>query len=287
MRVYGSRKVPLALAVQNMPNPLPEFERPPLEEMVVGVQFEPLLNLRAAHLGMYWSPIRAEYPFTEDQAPVSHVVEALELKATADTLAAIQLKIPPLPRCWFLTEDKTQLLQVQRDRFLRNWRRVVGDERYPRFGHLTDAFKRAWVGFLTFAEAEQLGPVKVNQCELTYINNIERGAGWTELGELDRVLRFQRPREPGGFLPPPELVTWQVRYKFPDGRGRLHVEMNPIFRGRDMSLALALNLTARGAPTGGSLDEIFAWFDLAHEWIARAFAELTAPESHELWGRMS
>jgi hypothetical protein len=63
--------------------------------------------------------------------------------------------------------------------------------------------------------------------------------------------------------------------------------MNPVFRARDMKLALALNLTARGAPSGGSSEQIAAWFDLAHEWIVRAFAELTAPAGHEAWGRKS
>jgi uncharacterized protein (TIGR04255 family) len=270
-----------------MPNPLPEFERPPLDEMVMGVQFEPLPNFHAAHLGLYWSRIRAEYPLTEDQGPLAPVLEAPGITPAAAAVTAITLVVPPLPRCWFLTEDKTQLLQVQRDRFWRNWRQVQGNERYPRFAHLAGEFRRAWEGFLAFADDERLGPVKVNQCELSYINNIESGVGWKELGELDQVFTLLRPRPSESFLPPPEVLNWQARYKLPDGRGRLYVEMNPAFRQRDMKLVLGLNLTARGAPAGDSAEQIAAWFNLAHEWIARAFAELTGPAAHEVWGRRS
>jgi hypothetical protein len=57
-----------------------------------------------------------------------------------------------------------------------------------------------------------------------------------------------------------------------------------MFRARDLKMTLALNLIVRGAPAGGSLEQVSAWFDLAHEWIVRAFFELTGPEVHELWG---
>jgi uncharacterized protein (TIGR04255 family) len=186
-----------------------------------------------------------------------------------------------------LTEDKTQLIQLQRDRFLRNWRQLTGNERYPHYEQLAGDFKRAWAGFLAFADEERLAPVAVNQCELLYVDYIEKGVAWAELGELDRLFPMLRPREAGAFLPAPEMLTWQARYKLPDGRGRLHVEMGPAFRGRDMKLVLGLTLTARGAPVGGSVEQIGAWLDLAHEWIARAFVELTSPMAHELWGRQS
>lgn len=267
--------------------PLPEFERPPVDEMVMGVQFDPLHNLHAAHLGLFWSRIRREYPHTEDQAPLSPTAEPSEIKPSAPTVSAIALTVPPLPRCWFLSEDKTQLIQVQRDRFLRNWRQVKGEESYPRFGRLARDFQRAWDEFLTFAIDQGLGSVKVNQCELTYINYIEKEAGWNELGELHGVFPILRSREPESFLPPPEMLSWQARYKLPEGRGRLHVEMNPVFRGRDMKLVLSFALTARGAPAGDSPEQIFAWFELSHEWIIRSFAELTSSTAHEFWGMKS
>jgi uncharacterized protein (TIGR04255 family) len=267
-----------------MPKPFPEFENPPVSEMAMGVQFAPLPNFHAIHLGLFWATIRGEYPLEEDQAPVSPMVEPPSLMPTQPTVSAYAVTVPPLPRCIYQTNDKTQLIQVQRDRFIRNWRRVEGTETYPHYPSLVAGFRRDYEKFLAFVEHESLGPVNVNQCEMAYINTIERNAGWSELGELDKMFTFLQPNDHSGFLPSPELMTWQLRYKLPDGRGRLHVEMSPTLRGRDMSLVLSLNLTVRGSPVGGSLSDIVSWFDLGHEWVVRAFADLTGPIAHKLWG---
>ncbi|HJT75631.1 MAG TPA: TIGR04255 family protein [Gemmataceae bacterium] len=265
-----------------MPNPLPEFEQPPLDEMVMGVQFDPLPKFRAAHLGLYWSRIRSQYPHTEDQPPLPSFTEQMEIKPSAVSVSAT-LVGAVLPRCWFLTESRTELIQLQQDRFLRNWRQLDRTERYPRFGPLAREFRRSWEGFLTFLGEEGLGPARVNQCELTYINNIETDAVREQLGELAGVFTLLRPRGSQQLLPPPEMVSWQVRHKLPEGRGRLYIEMNPAFRARDLKLVLRLALVARGAPAGGMPDEVAAWFDMAHDWTVRAFADLTEPGMHELW----
>lgn len=270
-----------------MPTPLPEFECPPVDEMVMGVQFDPLPNFHAAHFGLFWTRIREEYPHTEDQAPLFPAVEPLESQPSSPSVSVTAFAAPSLPRCWFLNEDKTELIQVQRDRFLRNWRQLKGNKPYPRFSRLFRGFERAWNEFLAFAGNHGLGSVKVNQCELAYINYIEKEAGWSELGELQGVFPFLRSREPGSFLPPAETLSWQAKYRLPESRGRLQIEMSPTFRGRDMKIVLSFALTARGAPAENSWEQIAAWFDLSHEWIVRAFAELTSSTAHELWSKKS
>lgn len=284
LKMFGVEKIPVAFIICTMPSSSPTFERPPLTEMVMGVQFEPLLQFRAAHVGFFWSRIRTAYPHPEDQMAVGPAKEEAEFKPAGSTTAQFVLAAPPLLRWLFVTEDKTELIQLQRDRFWRNWRQVKGNESYPRFDRLARDFKQAWGEFLAFASEQSLGPVNVNQCELVYINHIERGAGWTELGELEDVFPFLCRREPKGFLPPPEVLSWSAKYKLPEGRGRLHVDMNPILRGQDLKLALALSLIARGVPASSSQVDISAWFDLAHEWITQAFAELTGSRVHQLWG---
>src|SRR4051794_2053241 len=98
-----------------MSKPLPEFERPPLNEVVIGVQFEPLPSFHIAHLGRFWSRIRERYPFTEDQAPI---LTQIELAKPIPVPEKNQIEIGlPFPRCWFLNESKTELVQLQADRF--------------------------------------------------------------------------------------------------------------------------------------------------------------------------
>lgn len=265
-----------------MPSPLPEFDHPPLDEVVIGVQFEPLQGFQTVHVGLFWSRIRDRYPFTEDQAPL--VAQQAEPPDIQPVNQSLMFGTGPFtPRCWFLDQTKNQLIQLQRDRFLRNWRQLQGTEPYPRFTNLIQEFKRDWQTFSSFFQEERLGDPRVMQCELSYVNKIERGMGWQDFSDLPNVFSLLRRDDSAGFLAAPELVSWQAKYKLPDGRGRLHVEMNPVFRSRDMKLGLSLNLTARGAPAGGSYEQVFAWFDLAHEWVVRAFHELTTPKMHEIW----
>ena len=56
-------------------------------------------------------------------------------------------------------------------------RQVSGSEVYPRFPRLLEEFLQEWRQFLGFLEKEQLGTPNLNQCELTYVNNLEPGVG--------------------------------------------------------------------------------------------------------------
>src|SRR4051794_4820338 len=109
-----------------MANPLPEYERPPIDEVVVGVQFEPLKDFHVAHLGRFWSKVRDRYPLTEDQPPLPAQIEHPEPKP-AESRLTFATGIVPTPRSWFLDNSKNRLLQLQHDRFLRNWRRTEGN----------------------------------------------------------------------------------------------------------------------------------------------------------------
>lgn len=264
-------------------SPLPDFEKPPLNEVAIGFQFEPLEKMHCAQMALFWSRIRDRYPQTEDQPPILHILErptpALEEKQ--DNIPIEQI----YPRCWFLGETGLELIQLQKDRFLRNWRQLATKETYPRFQTLLDKFKLEWHEFAAFLDKEQLGQPRIDQCELTYINYIERGAGWEDLcSALDEVITVWSPR-PKSFLPDPETVFWQAQYALPNGRGRLRAQMKPAFRRKQLKPILILDLTARGAPENATLGASLAWMELAHEWIVRGFAELTTAKMHKLWGR--
>jgi uncharacterized protein (TIGR04255 family) len=269
-----------------MSHSLPEFERPPLDEVAIGIQFEPLKSFHAAHLGRYWSRIRNRYPFTEDQPPIVPQIEAAELKPGPSPGAFAIGAIPPI-RSWFMDKSKNQLVQLQNDRFLRNWRQLEGNDTYPRYAYLIKEFRREWEGFLSFLQEEAIDAPVVNQCEITYINKLAPGTGWKDNTELAKVFSFLRAPPAQGFLPAPEFFSWDARYKLPENQGRLRVKMLPAFQARDLTLIFILDLTARGAPAEKTAASIFAWFDLAHEWIVRGFDEVTESEMHKAWGKKS
>jgi uncharacterized protein (TIGR04255 family) len=262
---------------------LPEFDRPPLDEVALSAQFDPLPGFRAVHLGRFWTRIRERYPHTEDQLPLPSVMEKHEPSPASGVGIALQSG-PMSTRTWFLDQSKNRLIQLQQGRFILNWRKLNDGDQYPRFSNLIEDFKHEWEAFQAFAKDESLGPVSVNQCELTYLNNIEP-EGPDSLGDLSGIFSCLRPPDPKAFLPTPEFFSWSAGYRLPDGRGRLHVETNPAFRARDMRMVLFMNVTARGAPADRTDAAMRAWFDLAHEWIVRGFDELTDPRMHAGWGK--
>ena len=101
------------------------------------------------------------------------------------------IETPALPRLWLLNEESTELIQVQNDRFIKNWRKVGEKDQYPHYEPvIKPAFQRDFAEFQSFLNEENLGAIKVNQCEVTYVNHIVSGEGWQTLGEIHRIFTF-------------------------------------------------------------------------------------------------
>jgi uncharacterized protein (TIGR04255 family) len=102
---------------------LPDFTDPPLNEVILSVQFAALGNLKSAHIGLLWERLRSEYPSISEQAPIPTVFETFGIPSQAPARMQIQTFLtPPLPRYWFERPGYPDLLQIQQDRILHNWR---------------------------------------------------------------------------------------------------------------------------------------------------------------------
>lgn len=109
---------------------LPEYDNPPITEVVCGVLFKPVVNLLVPHIGLLWEKFKAEYPLCKEVAPLTPMIEQFE---TAQGLGFEITEIPPLPRIWFLQTNDNGIIQIQRDRLLYNWRKIRMDDEYPRY----------------------------------------------------------------------------------------------------------------------------------------------------------
>jgi len=263
------------------PGPIPAFNKPPVTETVLSVQFAPLKAFSIPHFGLFWRTVREDYPRSESQPPLASVIEKFEAPPTADQMG-LALISEPEARCWFLDPSGTELLQVQRDRFIRNWRKVTGGEEYPRYQALRPRFARDWGRFIDFLERERFGRPEVNQCEVTYINQLPVSVG--SLGEAHRFVRALSPLS-GEFLPEPETAHLNVSYIMGDKQGRLHVSLQPAIRRDDGRAVLQLTLTARGTPHSSRLEDLLSWFDLGREWVVRGFSDFTRQDMHAVWER--
>ncbi len=260
---------------------LPDFVNPPVDEVALSIQFPTVKGLAVPHYGLLFHRIREDYPRFEVQPPIANVVENLASRSKGGR-AGIQLLTEPQVRCWFMDRSENYLIQVQNDRFVCNWRKVRGDEAYPRYPLLRERLEKEWARFCTFLADEGFTEPQVNQCEVTYVNHIEYDKGWHGFGELGKVIESYSIPSASRFLPVPEQVSMQVAYRIED-RGRLHVSFKPVIRGMDAKEVLQLTLTARGAPSSSSTESALAWLDLGRKWVVRGFADFTNNNMHKIW----
>ena len=268
---------------------LPDFDQPPVVEVVLSLQFKPLSSLTTAHLGLLWLRYRDQFSVIEEHPPLPPQFERFGPPLPPRVSVTVEDK-PPTPRVWFLNEPRTELVQVQNDRFAHNWRKVGQGQAYPRYETIRDRFRDEVSGFEQFVKEEKIGAIQLNQCEVTYVNHIEQSAAWERHGQVERLFRNWSPLSNTTFLAEPEDVSLQWRFCISrcdnKAAGRLHVVAQPSWNASDMTPVWLMNLTARGEPLGSGIGGAFDFFDLAREWIVRGFADLTTEPMHRRWGRI-
>lgn len=271
---------------------LPDYASPPLAEVVLSIQFEPLSEMRAAHLGWLWREFADRYPHIEEHPALPPTFETFAGAGQAALQVQFQLTAsPPVPRIWLLSEGGNRLLQVQQDRFIHNWRKVGEGDAYPRYEKIRKVFEEELGVFTGFLKQAQLGEVFPNQCEVAYLNFIEPGDCWSEPGEIEKVLTVWAAKNQRSLPSNPEEVRVALKYLIEgiDGKpvGRLHVSLDPARRPADNAYSLRLNLIARGRPLRDGVEGALDFCDLGRERIVRAFADLTSDCLQKLWGKIN
>ena len=263
---------------------LPDYDRPPVVEVACGIHFSPLKSLLAPHLGLLWERFKPEYPICQEVAPLSPVIERFDQPASIDVELTDK---PPLPRIWFIHERETGIVQVQRDRFLHNWKKIRPEDEYPRYPTVIKLFRDRLSRFETFLDDTNLGSIEPLQYELTYVNHILSGEGWNTISEVGQIFPDSAWRAgTDRFLSTPETISWRSSFVLPDQVGRLHVSIRNGNRKQDNRSVVVCELTARGMSNDTSRDAMWQWFDLAREWIVRGFADLAGAEiQSRRWGR--
>lgn len=270
-----------------MSDSLPKFDNPPVVETVMGVQFAPLANLSNAHIGWYWKEcLRTRWTKVEQTTPLADQFETFG-EERSWVRPGIRIGIRPQSepdRLQIIQDDDERMVQVQRTRFICNWRKRGST--YPSYEALRKEFDERFDRFVSFAKSAGLGEPEPNQWEMTYVNHIEKDGLWSGPEDWAKVL-------PGFYAPlvgvPDqrfESFAGEWHLVIEPNRGRLHVAAShgrvdqP--EGREV---LVLQLTARGPidkERGLILD---AGLNLAHQIIVESFTAMTSKAAHEVWLR--
>jgi uncharacterized protein (TIGR04255 family) len=107
--------------VTERPRDLPDFTSPPLEEVAMSVQFEPIPAFGARMQAQVWARFRERFPEWVEQQVLPPTFELFGIPDRPHHLIQLAAQLfPPTSRALFVDEKKTELLQLQSDRFVRN-----------------------------------------------------------------------------------------------------------------------------------------------------------------------
>jgi uncharacterized protein (TIGR04255 family) len=255
-----------------------------VSEIVFAVSFTLATPLKSPHFGLFWARIREDFPRMEDQPPLPPLAPLTQ--PDRNLVANVEfMSMPPLRRVWFLDKEGRDIIQIQDDRFIFNWKQNANDDGYPGYDEIVRRFRVHFDEFLTFLEEEHLGEPKFTNLELIYVNVIDEKNGLERNSPSailsDHVRDASRPR----FLPEPIQYAWASTYPLPDGAGILHMAAQAQAQPASPP-TLRIDLAARGLPVDPSEVGRQAWFDLAHEWATKGFVDVTLLDIQEgQWGR--
>lgn len=265
------------------------FSHPPVVEVVLGVQFESLTNLSIADIGLLHGEYRSRFPNYEAHPPLVPAIERYDKRRSK--VGGVQFSFNTgveLPRSWFLNDDGSELIQIQPDRFVHNWRKTK-DQSYPRYPSIRSTFESEMQRFSKFAAERDANGMVVKQCEVTYVNHIQVCNVWSDHSELGKVFTFCGSKFGDQFLPELEKGGASLHFVFDSDSGhplgRLHATIDSAYSVSDDKPIFTMQLTARGAPLGDGVDGVLAFLDMGREWIVNGFVSLTTDAMHKVWGR--
>lgn len=260
------------------PAGLPDFASPPLDEVVLGVQFVRHPKYNDLFAWRVREAFKSEFPNYNE---VPRLDPRFEVFGGADTLASFQFNImqsEPSKRYWFIAGDDSHLIQFQDDRFFLNWRRRPGNL-YPRYEAVAAMFDSHLERLRGIFEADKV-PFVAKQAEIAYINVIPM---------LDKTLLSDWLR----IVNPTALSIEQLNANFSevvfseDGKSpvaRMYYEVG-LFTSREVRRAIRLVLTYRGAPVENSRQSIIDFLAAGRERIVNRFCDITTEKAHEAWSR--
>jgi len=258
------------------------FDHPPVVETALAVAFAPIAGWNILHFGQLWDVFRKKYARAEIKPPLGNAPEIIG--SWTSQITAIQDQILgqiPL-RYWFINQGDTELVQVQSNRFIRNWRKRPESPEYVRYENVRPRFVEDWHQYLRFLNDQRLPEPAVLNCEVSYFNHIERGQGWDSYEDLPRLFPFLGKMQPGELLNTPQAVGFSVTYSLLHADGRLQINGAPGLRGADGKEIYQLTLMAT---VKSKFDEILRAMDAAHAAVIHGFCDFTTDAAQRIWGK--
>jgi hypothetical protein len=230
---------------------------PPIDEVVMGFQFDEVPAIDPVLMGAYLAKYPTEWGSHEIREPMvdPNVDDAFHLGKL---------------RTWLISKDESMVLQTQNDRVYVNWRRR-NDARYPGFTkHVLEKNLGEYRRFEDFCKAVTglEGGFQVHTIDLTKIDLVTQGVHWSQDEELPSIMPALAPALNRLGLRAGIAMRWLEPY--PDGA--VHVAVAPVQMRKDpnrKALRVESKLTTKRS--AATLEEQFA---VASEALNAIFAKI-------------
>jgi len=259
---------------------LPKFKKPPVVEAFCGISFQELYGLHAPQLGELWNAIRRDYPKIDTQPPIAPAPPP-----NSSQQIIFQIGAPTQFRTWFMNDDNSILLQIQRDRLILNWRKSDDSSIYPSYTVLRRRFEKALNTFSTFIGKQNIGTLQLTGIEFGYVNLITLPRELTSIENFNEVFPILIFDKKSGILQSLSALNFQARFELPE-KGQLHASIFSAQKPTDGSPALRFDLVSRWFSPQMLQSDMLPWLDMAHEMTVKTFVFLTSRQMQEVeWER--
>jgi uncharacterized protein (TIGR04255 family) len=257
------------------------YADPPVVETVLGVEFDPVQELRLLHYGLFWAEIHEDYPNYELRDEAASVVDSFGRSAPVKEDLRVQLLPEPRFRFWFKDLTESKLLQIQADRFIKNWRKKEGAN-YPKYPLLRDEFVAEWTRYREFLKRQNVIDIRIRQTEVSYVNQIPQGYGWRSLADLNKLLNLP------GFasidsLNTPSGLSFQTSYVDSQKARRVSFDVKHAVRKSDLVELIQFTISVRGRPASSENVDVLGWMDDARTLANTVFSDVTTQDARRIW----
>ncbi len=260
---------------------LPSFRYPPVVEVVVGVQFDEPLNIRTLDVAEIWESLdKKAYPDYRELRRLDPILPANVVHFEISDA-------PDFPRYLFKKSDDTGLIQFQRDRFVYHWTKPsnASSDCYPRYENIIREFIDHYKKTLKVFKSHGHSMPRPAVMELTYVNLIEYKQD--DMSRISSIFKDMGWENGSRFLPPPTRMNLGYGFQIDELKAMLTATIGLVQLVKDGSNMLKLELSVKGPLQDHTDTAMMAWCETARKWIVNGFADLTTPEMHTKWERLT
>lgn len=255
----------------------PVFDAPPVVETALAFRFAPIDGFGLVHFGQLLD-VYGTYSRCEVKPPIDVDLQQF-ISAIPDFVTNINLPL----RSWYISQDGSELVQIQNNLFVRNWRATEEKKEYRHYAGIRPLFIRDWETFCKFLDDHGMKRPSVWQWEVTYINHLLRGREWRAFTDIPALFPVWRGIEPDGVLGQIEAATFTANFRLPDGDGRIQFSLQPGVR-EDGTEILQLTVMATGKPDSQDDHSLLDWLDYGHLAVVNGFVQFVSKQALNMWG---